>query len=165
MAQFQIPQFIEEEAKIVGPLTIKQFAYVAVAAGLSFALFYVFTFILWLLVSLILVGAAVALAFVKVNGQSLPEIIVSGFSFLWKPKRYVWQRAMQQTTLDISDVEKIQTIRRNIGFQDKLKSIAMSITTGKIFRGGEDVLGKEKERYQVVSYLTGEQKVAKRIDY
>lgn len=166
MAQFQIPQFIEEEAKIVGPLTIKQFIYIAIAGGLSFALFYVFTFILWLLISIILLGSATALAFVKINGLSLPEVLTAGFSYLWKPRRYVWQRAMQQTTLDISDVEKIQTIRQNISISDKLKNIAVGVTTGKIFRGGGETPGQPaKERYQVVSYLTGEQKVAKRIDY
>ncbi len=165
MAQFQIPQFIEEEAKIVGPLTIKQFGYLAVAGGLSFGLFYLFTFFLWLIVSAILIGAAAALAFVKINGQGLPEILLAGFSFLWKPRRYVWQRAMQQTTLDISDLEKIQTIRKSISISDKLKNIAVGVTTGKIFRGEGETPSQPKERYQVVSYLTGEQKVAKRIDY
>lgn len=164
MAQFQIPQFIEEEAKIIGPLTIKQFGFLAVAGGISFALFYVFTFALWLAVSVILGGGAAALAFVKVNGQSLPSIILAGFSFLWQPKRYLWQRAMQQTTLDIAEVEKIQTIRNAISIQDKLKSIALGITTGTLFHGGAPT-EKPKERYEVVSYLTGEQKVAKRIDY
>ncbi len=165
MAQFQIPQFIEEEAKIVGPLTIKQFGYLAVAGGLSFGLFYLFTFIVWLLFSAVIMGTAAALAFVKINGQNLPEILVAGFSYMWKPRRYVWQRAMQQTTLDISDLEKIQTIRQNISISDKLKNIAVGVTTGKIFRGGTEAPNQPKERYQVVSYLTGEQKVAKRIDY
>ncbi len=167
MAQFQIPQFIEEEAKIVGPLTIKQFGYIAVAGALSFILFYVFNFILWLLTSAVLVGAALALAFVRVNGQSLPSIMLAAFSFIWKPRRYVWQRAMQQTTLDISDVEKIETIRKSISIQDKLKSIALRVTTGKLFSSTEEGAAPStaRERYQVVSYLTGEQKVAKRVDY
>ena len=33
---FQTPQFIEIEDKIFGPLTLKQFIYLAGAAGLSF---------------------------------------------------------------------------------------------------------------------------------
>jgi len=39
--RFQVPQFIEIESKIFGPLTFKQFIYLAGGAGLSF-LFYAF---------------------------------------------------------------------------------------------------------------------------
>ena len=34
--QFQVPQFIEVEDKIFGPLTFKQFVYVAGGAGLAY---------------------------------------------------------------------------------------------------------------------------------
>ncbi|MFA6365022.1 MAG: hypothetical protein WCW78_01340 [Candidatus Paceibacterota bacterium] len=164
MATFQIPQFIEERSKIVGFLTLPQFLYVAVAAIGSFISFYVFTFFLWLLVSLVLGGGAIALAFVKVNGQELPAILASGFSFLWKPHRYTWQRAMAQTTLDIADVEKIETLRKSMSFQDKLKSLATSVMTGKILSSHESGAGGE-EKFEVVSFLTGEKKMAHRVDY
>ena len=37
--QFQTPQFIETENKIIGPLTLKQFFYLAVGFGVSFTFF------------------------------------------------------------------------------------------------------------------------------
>lgn len=161
MAEFQVPQFIEEKAKIVGPLTISQFLYVAGAGGISILAFYVLSFTLWIMLSMIVVGAALALAFVKINGEDLPSVLFSAFSYIWKPRRYTWQRAMEQTTLDTSDLEKIKTLRENISIQDKIKSIALSITTGGLLRpkkpGGTT--------YQTVTYLTGERKVAKHIDY
>lgn len=161
MAEFQVPQFIEEKPKIVGPLTISQFLYLAAAGGVSILGFYILTFTLWLFLSIIVVGAAFALAFVKVNGEDLPAVLLSGFSFIWRPRRYTWQRAMEQTTLDIADLEKIQTLRKNISIQDKIKSLAQSITTGSILRSKPTT----SERYQAVTYLTGERKVAKRVDY
>ena len=36
--QFKVPQFIDMEDKIVGPLTLKQFAYILGAGGFSFLL-------------------------------------------------------------------------------------------------------------------------------
>lgn len=165
MAQFQIPQFIEEESKLVGPFSLKQFIYIGAAGGISFMLFYVFTFFLWILCSIIIVGFALALALVKINGQDLISVLTSGFAFMWKPRRYTWQRAMQQTTLDLADVEKLQAMRQNISIQDKIKNIALRVTTGKAFSSSNTGQGAKKERFEIVSYLTGEQKVAKRIDY
>lgn len=161
MAEFQVPQFIEEKPKIVGPLTISQFLYVAAAGGISILGFYTLSFTLWLFLSIIVVGAAIALAFVKINGEELPSVLISAFSYIWKPRRYTWQRAMEQTTLDTTDLEKIKTIRENISIQDKIKSIALSITTGEILRSKKT----SEPTYQTVTYLTGERKVAKHVDY
>ncbi|MCX6788378.1 MAG: PrgI family protein [Candidatus Jorgensenbacteria bacterium] len=160
MAEFQVPQFIEEKPKIVGPLTIVQFLYIGSGAAISLISYSAFNTILWLIISIIVVGISVALAFVKVNGQDLPVVALSAFQFIWGPRKYTWQRAMEQTTFDTSDLEKIQVIRKNISIQDKIKSIALGITTGSIERtkaGGT--------KFQSVTYITGEHKVAKRVDY
>ncbi|MFA6407558.1 MAG: PrgI family protein [Candidatus Paceibacterota bacterium] len=164
MATFQIPQFIEERSKIIGPLTLPQFLYIGVAAIGSFVSFYLFTFFLWLLISLVLGGGAITLAFVKVNGQELPSILASGLSFLWKPHRYTWQRAMAQTTLDIADVEKIETLRKSMSIQDKLKSLAVGVMTGKLLSSRESGIGGG-DKFEVVTFLTGEKKTARRVDY
>lgn len=163
MATFQVPQFIEEQPKIVGFLTLPQFLYLAGAAAVSFAAFYIFTFVLWVLVSLVAAILGIGLAFVKINGQPLPAILISAFAYYWKPRIYTWSRTLPETSLDASSVEKIEALRRKMGIEEKLKSLALQITTGKIFsRSPEE---NRKEGYRVVTYLTGEKKVAKRIDY
>ena len=67
--QFQVPQFIEVEDRIFGPLTFRQFIFIAGGAGMC----YVFWRILPLLISapLILAVAALALslAFMEYNGR------------------------------------------------------------------------------------------------
>lgn len=162
---FQVPQFIEEKPKIVGFLTLPQFLYVAAAGIVSFISFKLFSFFLWILITVIAAGGAIALAFVKVNGQSLPAIILAGFRFVWKPKVYTWQRAMKETMLDVSDIEKLQSLREKMSIQEKLKSIALHIATGKLFSPKQLREREDKERYQVVTYMTGEKKIAKRVDY
>ena len=68
--QFQVPQFIETEDKIVGPFTLRQFMYVA-GAGLGSAILY-FTVAtwLWLILTIVLLGGAVGVAFIKVGGTA-----------------------------------------------------------------------------------------------
>jgi len=161
---FQIPQFIEQKAKIIGPLTLIQFLYLAAAGGLIFAFFYVFNFFLWILFSLVVFVIAVAFAFLKINGQDLPKIFVSAFSFIWRPRIYTWQRAMIQTQLDTSAIERIEKMRGALNLQEKLKSFALSITTGKIFSQSK-ITEAGAERFEAVRFATGERKIAKRVDY
>lgn len=162
---FQVPQFIEEQPKIIGFLTLPQFLYLAGAGGLSFLSFYVFSFFLWLMITIVLAGIAIGFAFVKISGQPLPKVLLAAFGYIWKPRQYTWQRAMKESELDISSLEKMEAVRKNMTLQEKLKSIALSVTTGKIFSPKTGEEKEKKEKYQVVTYLTGEKQMAKRIDY
>lgn len=164
MATFQVPQFIEQRAKIIGPFTIEQFLYIAAAGILSFLAFYLFNFFLWLVVTVFFGGIALAFAFVKINGENLPQILRSAFNYYLRPRTYTWQRTVAETILDVAEVEKLQALRNKMSFQEKLKSIALNVTTGKIF-SPKKFRDEQKERFQVVTYLTGEKEVAKKIDY
>ena len=93
--RFQVPQFIEVEDKIFGPLTIKQFVYVAGGAGLSFIIYtYVspLSFILAVLCIIPVAALAVSLAFYKVNNQPFIYVIESAFKFIISNKLYIWKK-------------------------------------------------------------------------
>jgi hypothetical protein len=90
--RFQVPQFIEVEDRIFGPLTISQFIYLAGGFGFLGAM--------WLILPLwaaIIVGSPVALlglglAFYKVNEQPLITVMEHAFNYYLKDKLYIWQR-------------------------------------------------------------------------
>ncbi|MFH0806646.1 MAG: PrgI family protein [Candidatus Brennerbacteria bacterium] len=165
MATFQIPQFIDEQPKVVGFLTLPQFLYLAAAVGISFASFYVFTFFLWLLITLLVAAIAIGLAFIKINAQPLPAVLRSALAYYWKPRVYTWSRMLPETTLPgVAELQKIEALRRKMGIEETLRSLALQITTGKIFSRLPEMKKQEKQ-YEVVTYLTGEKKVAKRVDY
>ena len=90
--EFSIPQFIEKEAKIVGPLTFKQFGFLGLAVLVSVALFFLLPKTVFLVLSPVLVGGAAALAFYKKEGVPLPDLIIGFFSFMFKPKIYLWKK-------------------------------------------------------------------------
>ncbi len=163
--EFQVPQFIEQKAKIVGPLTLAQFFYLAGAAAVSFVAYNIFNAFIWIFVTLIAFTAGVALAFVKVNGQDMTKVLRSIFSYFTQSRTYTWQRQLAQTTLELSD-EDLNNLRKNMSIQEKLKSLALKVSVGRIL--GKGLPGEEDKKkggYEVVTYLTGEQKLAKRVDY
>lgn len=88
--RYQVPQFIEVEDKIFGPLTARQFIYLAGGGGVALAAFTTLPFIVAALVSMPFVGLAVGLAFYKVNGQPFIKILENAFSFIIGKKLYLW---------------------------------------------------------------------------
>lgn len=97
--QFQVPQFIETEDKIVGPFSLRQFAYVGAGAVLSALLYFAAVAWLWIFGSIIIFSIAISLAFVKIEGRPFANVIVSAFNFYWKPQTYVWQPEHPTATL------------------------------------------------------------------
>ena len=91
MANFQVPQFIDIEDKIVGPLTLKQFGFLAAAFFVSFGFFFILQFYLWVVITVFVSALSAGLAFTKVAGRSLLDYLISGLAFYWKPRVYLWQ--------------------------------------------------------------------------
>lgn len=88
--QFQVPQFIEVEDKIFGPLTFRQFVYLAGGAGLCYILWRVFPVYIALPLIAGFGGFGVALAFFQYNGQPFILAIEHGFYFYLRSKLYLW---------------------------------------------------------------------------
>ncbi|MDO8264756.1 MAG: PrgI family protein [Candidatus Parcubacteria bacterium] len=91
--QHTIPQFIEHEAKIVGPFTFKQFIYLAVAAAIALVLYVSFGMSALFIIGSVIAGViALALALLKVEGRSLPDLIKNIILFFSASKIFLWKR-------------------------------------------------------------------------
>lgn len=170
--QFQVPQFIDVESKIVGPLTLRQFLYLAAAGGIAFLTFWIFQIWLWFIVSAISAAIAIALAFVKYNGQPLVKIIFYALGFFWNPRLYIWQRMAEERALEISSVEaKRSNLSQYFGGMPSVKKLWQDLITTK-----SPIPKREKPRFAnwgrpakenlaIFKKLTGEKEIARRIDY
>jgi hypothetical protein len=91
--QFRVPQFIDIEDKILGPLTWKQAAYCLGAAGtLYISLRFTDSKILALLFAAPVGGLFLCLAFVKINNQSFVEVLEHAFTYFTSSNLYTWQK-------------------------------------------------------------------------
>ncbi|MBI5470420.1 PrgI family protein [Candidatus Kaiserbacteria bacterium] len=91
--QFQVPQFIEVEDKIFGPLTFKQFIYMGGGLGTAYILWRVLPLYLALPLILTFIGLAVALAFFQYNGRPFIIGLESAFYYFLRGKLYLWNNA------------------------------------------------------------------------
>ena len=90
--QFSVPQFIEIEDKILGPLSFKQAVYLAGGVGAIFVVhrFLGWFFGIWLIIPI--AALALALAFFKVNNRPFVIILEASIKYWVGKKLYVWRK-------------------------------------------------------------------------
>jgi hypothetical protein len=90
--QFNVPQFIDIEDKIVGPFTAKQLGWMGLAGVLLLIFWSILDFSAFIIVAIIIVAVFGALAFYRPYNQPLIKFIISSVGFMFRPKIYVWRR-------------------------------------------------------------------------
>ena len=165
--QFQVPQFIETEDKIVGPLSLRQFIYVAIGCGISGVLYFVLQTWLWALLSVFFVGGAAAIAFIKIQGRPLLRVLTSGFNFYWHPQTYIWQP--DHPTRTLRPMTEPQG-GPNLSLQKIAEGMALhkswqSLQTGEKMSAAELTDQKMYSRYQIFQKVSGQRDAARRVDY
>ncbi len=139
--QFQVPQFIEIEDKIVGPLTFKQFLFLIGGGGAAF-IFYQLP--LWAAVKFFLVilsvGIGAAFAFLKINNKSLLAIIEDAVMFYIGKKLYLWKKVAKQSEKKVSQLPSEQP-----GYSMSLGLPTLSQSKLRDLTWGLDVQTKKKD--------------------
>jgi len=90
--QFQVPQFIDIEDKVIGPLTVKQFLYILVASVIGFILFKLVNFFVFIVLLIPIAAITIAFGFLKIHNRPFVELVKNFFGFLKKPDYYIWKK-------------------------------------------------------------------------
>lgn len=90
--RYQVPQFIEVEDKIFGPLTLKQFLYTAGGAAAGFIIWTIFPAIIAIPIGIVVVGFFLALAFYQYNDRPFVVTVENSIKYFFGNKLYVWQK-------------------------------------------------------------------------
>lgn len=139
MAQYQVPQFIEVEDKIFGPLTLRQFIYLAGGAGLSLIFFTLLPIILALPLIGMALGVGAAFAFYRVNGRPFIMAVEHAFSYFMGHKLYLWkqrqpEQQVQQAQSKPTDPSTLIVPRLS---QSRLKDLSWSLNIKDHNQAGE----------------------------
>lgn len=125
--RYQVPQFIEVEDKVIGPLTIKQFVYLAGGGGMAFI---IYTY-LPIYISLILVAAvlplSLALAFYKVNNKPFIDFLESAFLFYTKGNLYIWKKEERKPEAKAAEVQETPQVYVPRLSESKLKDLSWNL--------------------------------------
>jgi hypothetical protein len=124
--QFKVPQFIDVEDKLFGPLTFKQFAYLAGGAGICFVSYRLLPIYASIPIMLPVAGLALLLTFYRINGQPFIYYLQASIVYLTGSKLYVWKQRQQKKKLE----QKVQTEAKQVIptlSDSKLRDLAWSL--------------------------------------
>ena len=90
--RFEVPQFIEVEDKIFGPLSWRQFLYLGGGLGAAVAMFLMLPFIFFVLFGIPIALLAGALAFYPVNNRPFSFFLEAIVNYMTKERLYLWRK-------------------------------------------------------------------------
>lgn len=139
MQQFTVPQFIDVEAKIIGPITARQFLIFLSAAVLSFVFYKAFDFALFLTATIVVVLVAGVFAFLKVNGRPFHYFLLNIIQTLKKPGLRVWNHRLNSfEAKEEKEVKFEETVLNKQLDKAKIAELSLIADTKGRFKGGEE---------------------------
>lgn len=140
--QFVVPQFIDVENKVLGPLSVRQFIIFLMIAGIIVVLNQLMDFFYWVFASIIVMCIGFLFAFVKINGRGFHYFLLSLFQTYRRPQLKVWQKDDQRYL-----IKKEEPIVRKKGYvalekgpltSSRLTQLALVVDTGGAYRYEEE---------------------------
>jgi len=104
MQQFTVPQFIDVEGKIIGPLTVRQFLIILAAAIIGGISYRFFDFSLFLTISIILGILAITFSFVRINGRPFHFFVLNLIQTLRRPGTRTWSKSFDAPPDELKNV-------------------------------------------------------------
>jgi len=142
MQQFTVPQFIDVEDKIIGPITARQFV-IMLSGFLFIALCYrLFSFTLFVVVGLSIFGISGVFAFLKINGMPFHFFILNFIQTTKRPSLRVWSTKLNEN-IDLGSSEEVKTRKAvkapsRIFGTSHLAELALIVDTQGVYKGEEE---------------------------
>ena len=139
--KFVVPQFIENEARVFGPVTVRQFLIVIMGGLLAFICYKLSDFTLFILQAIFIILFFGTLAFVKINAMPFHFFLLNFISSLKKPKVRIWIK--EEIKIDFQkakgeDIKEEVIKRKSLAPKKKISELSLIIDTGGAYRGELD---------------------------
>ena len=139
MEQFVVPQFIDVEDKIFGPITTRQFIILLVSGLLLFIVFKLADIALFIFLAVLIGGSALVLAFVKINGQPFHYFLLNIVQTVRRPSRRIWYKSFTKSELiesiksgKVEMVEAVVEVPR-VSY-NRLRDLSLIVNTGGYYK-------------------------------
>lgn len=138
MQQLVVPQFIDVENKIIGPITVRQFVTFLGGFGIMFVEFKIFQFWIAAVLGVITFGITGLFAFAKINGKPFHYFLLTLLQTLQRPTLQVWNKAYLQQKVKKEEkkiVEEIIPPKQALS-ASRLSEISLLVDTGGAYTEG-----------------------------
>ncbi|MFH1252845.1 MAG: PrgI family protein [Candidatus Uhrbacteria bacterium] len=141
--QYVVPQFIDVEDRIVGPLSVRQFVILVVGTLLEVTFYKIFRLIPFVAVGIPTFLITITFAFIKMNGMPFHFFLLNLIQSLRKPKLRVWDKTM--TTFEVKQgmvsppaLPPPPAVRKTLLTGSHLQELTLLVNTGGAFKPEEE---------------------------
>jgi len=139
MDQFVVPQFIDVEDKIFGPVTTRQFLILLTGGLFVFIAYKTADMILFIFLLALIGGLSLILAFVKINGQPFHLFLLNITQTMRRPGLRIWSKLY--TNSELNELRKVAPEAaaleagsvRSISYS-RLRDLALVVNTGGLYK-------------------------------
>lgn len=141
--QFTVPQFIDIEDKILGPLSARQFL-IILSMGLTDTLLYkLLSFWKFLLFGIPIFIIGVTFAFIRINGQPFHFFVLNMIQTFRKPQLRVWDKALTDAEVKHYLTSKtvaptaVEPVKAPLS-RSRLQELSLIVNTGGVYQPDEE---------------------------
>ena len=142
--RFIVPQFIDAEDKIWGPITVRQFIIMLVGMLFGFISYKLSDFTLFIFWAVIIAALVIMFAFYKVNGAPFHIFAINFIETTFKkPALRVWHKqhikVEELKSKEESNVKEGPVAPKKLTSSRKLSELSLIIDTGGVYKGEKQV--------------------------
>lgn len=142
--QYPVPQFIDLEPKIVGPITVRQFFISAFSLGCIFLLFKYADTGLFIFATIILIFFTIVIGFVRINGRPFHFFFINLIDSLFRTKHMmVWKkeapriskkRVRANKEKEQPKINYVSAAREKVKTRSRLSDLSLLVDTGGYYQ-------------------------------
>ncbi|MDO8668715.1 MAG: PrgI family protein [Candidatus Buchananbacteria bacterium] len=141
MEQITVPQFLDVEDRIIGPITVRQFIEMVIGGIIIFIFYKIFDFSLFVVSGLLVLVITVTFAFIKINGQHFHNFLLNFITTIKNPKLKIWRKTISEADIKMSLKKPKEekgpevAVRKKIINASNLSELALIVDTGGVYQG------------------------------
>lgn len=138
MNQFTVPQFIDVEDKIIGPITTRQFIIMLVVGLFIFIFYKIFAFPVFVVLTVLFFAVGGTIAFLRINGQPFHFFLLNLMQTWRSPGLQIWDKALSDAELKayakaVPAPSPPPKPRKEAVTASRLSEIALTVDTGGVY--------------------------------
>ncbi len=143
--QFVVPQFLDVEAKIIGPITARQFLIMLAVLLIEFVIYRVFLNVFIVLaLGVPILGIGLIFSFAKVNGQPFHFIVLNFIQTFRKPHLRIWDKTLSDADIrtflqKVEEEVEAPRVRKAPLERSRLNELTLVVNTGGVYESDENV--------------------------
>lgn len=140
MQQFVVPQFLDVESKIIGPLTVRQFITFLIGAGMIFIVFKLASFWAAAIEGVLIFALTGIFAFAKINGRPFHHFLLNMMQTVRRPTLTIWHKnyANDKVKEEKEKAPPPPPAKKQRLTESRLTELSLVVDTGGAYQEGLD---------------------------